>query len=300
MRMRYRRNRRTGSLELSVRLSRRETWDADAARAMRSCTNPFVVGMDYDVGIRHDDVDFRYDVSGMRSLRRVLREDVLDGDFIIGAMRRQAELLDWRSSSLASEPYICWLPEFVYVDASDEVRFIVAPIRGVEAKRRDSSIGLLLALSDVRHLQLRKPDDLLLAERVREFAICENGTLSHMRLRAFVEELTATRGIGRGDGTEGPYVVVAASGGGCWAIEEGRSYAMGRAATNDICVLDSAMVSRRHAVLKCDGDSIVLRDLDSMNGTFVEGRRLTAGQNVRLRPGQTFSLSGEVFRIERR
>ena len=298
MRTRYRGTRDKSSIELVVRLSRGETWDAGAARALRSCTKPYVVHMDYDVGDRSNDVTFRYDVSGLRSLRTVLRDGAVGGDFLVRAMGRLAELLDWRGSHLSGEPYVCWLPGFVYVDASGDVRFLVAPIRGVRSKRQDSALGLLLALSDVRHVRYGGPDDIMLAERVREFAICEDGTLSHVRLRAFVEELTTLYGVGGSVGAAA-YVLVDVSGRQRWRIEKGRPYTMGRALANDICVRDSATVSRRHAAIHCDGDMVVVRDLDSTNGTFVDGRRLTGGQCARLRPGQTFSLSDEVFRIER-
>lgn len=297
--MRYRRAKDTASVELVVRPSRRETWDAGGARVIRSCAKPCIVHMDYDVGRRRDDVTFRYDMSGLRSLRTVLRGDVLGSDFLLKAMGRLAEVLDWRGSHFASEPYVCWLPEFVYVDASGGIRFVAAPIRGIKAKHGDSALGLLLTVSDTRHVRFAGADDLMLAERVREFAICEDGTLSHMRLRAFVDELaTACEPSGSG-GAEGTYVLVGAEGQRRWRIEEGRSYAMGRAATNDICVCNSAMVSRRHAVLQCDAGTIVLRDLESTNGTFVDGHRLEGGRCMRLRPGQTISLAGEDFRLER-
>ena len=299
MRMRYRRARDADAIELVVRLSRRETWDAGAARAMSSSAEPFFVRMGYEVGARRDDVTFRYDVSGLRSLRTVLRGDVLGGDFLVRAMGRLAELLDWRGSRRASEPYVCWLPEFVYVDASGGLRFVVAPIRGVRSKSQDSALGLLLALSDTRRLRFGGADDVMLAERVREFAICEEGTLSHMRLRAFVEELTTRYDAGGPDGAGGTCVLVMADGRQRWRVEEGRTYAMGRAAANDICVGELATVSRRHATLQCEDGTVVVRDLGSMNGTFVDGRRLAGGQCARLRPGQTFSLSGVVFRIER-
>lgn len=299
MRMRYRGTKGKSSIELVVRLSRRETWDAGVARALRSCAKPYVVHMDYDVGDRRNDVTFRYDVSGLRSLRTVLKDDVVGGDFLVRTMGRLAELLDWRCSHLASEPYVCWLPSFVYMDVSGDVRFLVAPIRGVRSRRQDSALGLLLALSDARHVRYGGPDDIMLAERVREFAICEDGTLSHVRLRAFVEELTTIYDVGGSGGATAACVLVDASGRQRWRIEEGRSYAMGRAAVNDIRVRDSATVSRRHAVVRCEAGSVVVRDLDSTNGTFVDGCRLTGGQCARLRPGQTFSLSGEVFRIER-
>jgi predicted component of type VI protein secretion system len=48
---------------------------------------------------------------------------------------------------------------------------------------------------------------------------------------------------------------------------------VGRDATCDI-VINDAEISRRHAKLTLQGDSYVLEDLGSTNGTFVDGQRL--------------------------
>jgi hypothetical protein len=53
-------------------------------------------------------------------------------------------------------------------------------------------------------------------------------------------------------------------------------------------VLEDPEVSRRHAVLRLSGESVVVEDLDSTNGTFVNGERiqgpitLSAGDQVRV------------------
>ena len=56
-------------------------------------------------------------------------------------------------------------------------------------------------------------------------------------------------------------------------------------------VLEDPEVSRRHAVLRRSGDSVLIEDLDSTNGTFVNGERIGAPMRVRsgdeLRVGQT-------------
>jgi len=54
-------------------------------------------------------------------------------------------------------------------------------------------------------------------------------------------------------------------------------------------VLDSPMVSRRHAELSREGETFLLRDLESANGTFLDGVRiqealLTSGQEVYVGP----------------
>src|ERR1041385_7468385 len=43
---------------------------------------------------------------------------------------------------------------------------------------------------------------------------------------------------------------------------------IGREAINQICLVDPS-VSRRHALLKREGDSFKVVDLESLNGTFV-------------------------------
>jgi serine phosphatase RsbU (regulator of sigma subunit) len=63
-------------------------------------------------------------------------------------------------------------------------------------------------------------------------------------------------------------------------------------------VLSGSQVSRRHCTLQVDGELLLLTDLQSTNGTYVDGRRIDGA--VRLRDGQDFSVGGHSFRYERR
>jgi pSer/pThr/pTyr-binding forkhead associated (FHA) protein len=61
---------------------------------------------------------------------------------------------------------------------------------------------------------------------------------------------------------------------------------MGRSRDNDV-VVDSLLVSRRHAQIECSGGQCTVEDLGSANGLYVNGRRvpravLTAGDRLRL------------------
>jgi hypothetical protein len=69
---------------------------------------------------------------------------------------------------------------------------------------------------------------------------------------------------------------------------------LGRSPDNDI-ILDDRRVSRHHAQLVADGGSLLLHDLKSANGTWVNGRRITEQQLV---PGDLISFGGVelVFR----
>ncbi|PJF39659.1 MAG: FHA domain-containing protein [Chloroflexi bacterium] len=49
-------------------------------------------------------------------------------------------------------------------------------------------------------------------------------------------------------------------------------------------------VSREHAVIKADGEHLMLRDLNSTNGTHLNGHRLQSGQDYWLRDGDKVTL----------
>lgn len=71
---------------------------------------------------------------------------------------------------------------------------------------------------------------------------------------------------------------------------------VGRELSNDIVISD-ADVSRKHARLVQQGDSYLLEDVGSTNGTFINGQRLTAPQLLRpgdrIRLGETVELAFE-------
>ena len=70
-----------------------------------------------------------------------------------------------------------------------------------------------------------------------------------------------------------------------------QNLSIGRSRTCDI-VLDDPLVSRQHATLST-GAAPYLRDLDSFNGTFVNGRRLSGG--TPLNPGDEVIFGNQTF-----
>ena len=63
-------------------------------------------------------------------------------------------------------------------------------------------------------------------------------------------------------------------------------------------VIDGTTVSRRHARITVAGGAATIEDLDSMNGTYVNGTRIAAP--ARLAPGDEFALGTEVLRVRLR
>jgi FHA domain len=71
---------------------------------------------------------------------------------------------------------------------------------------------------------------------------------------------------------------------------------IGRVAGNDLLLVDDK-VSRHHAVIELqDGGRVVLRDLDSRNGTFIDGVRLTGSRD--LMGGERLQFGDEELRVE--
>jgi diguanylate cyclase (GGDEF)-like protein len=68
-------------------------------------------------------------------------------------------------------------------------------------------------------------------------------------------------------------------------------YLIGRSQDSDLWLTDPGM-SRRHARIIRDGEEYVLEDLDSANGTFIEGERI---KRHRLRHGDTMQLGPTIM-----
>ncbi len=72
---------------------------------------------------------------------------------------------------------------------------------------------------------------------------------------------------------------------------EGPSVVIGKEPSCDLCIPDAA-ISRRHCVIERKGDGYVVRDLDSTNGTYVDGTRVGEAW---LRPGSRIGLGNSVL-----
>ncbi|MBN1797393.1 MAG: FHA domain-containing protein [Spirochaetales bacterium] len=59
--------------------------------------------------------------------------------------------------------------------------------------------------------------------------------------------------------------------------------------------LSSKNVSRRHAEISLQGDCLRVRDLNSMNGTFINGKQISGSEF--LRDDDTLALADQEFRI---
>ncbi len=73
-----------------------------------------------------------------------------------------------------------------------------------------------------------------------------------------------------------------------------RTVVVGRAVTSDLAVIDPT-ISRRHAELRISGDGVLVKDLESSNGTFINGSRIT---EQLLKPNDSVTFGKVVFQLK--
>lgn len=73
------------------------------------------------------------------------------------------------------------------------------------------------------------------------------------------------------------------------------SFTMGSGNVVDYCIMGNKTISRGHAMIQKQGDAYCFMDNNSSNGSFVNGRRVAAGEQVRLEDGYVIRLSDEDF-----
>jgi pSer/pThr/pTyr-binding forkhead associated (FHA) protein len=71
---------------------------------------------------------------------------------------------------------------------------------------------------------------------------------------------------------------------------------IGRGTNADILIPDEAF-SREHASVRVDGQTVVLADLESSNGTMVNGEEISSAR--RLAPGDVVTIGGTDLEVRR-
>ena len=78
-----------------------------------------------------------------------------------------------------------------------------------------------------------------------------------------------------------------------FALGENKEVIVGRDETCDIRILAKS-VSREHCAIEQDGDELVLRDLGSSGGTFLEGSRV---EKVKLHDGMEIGVGPAILKF---
>ena len=73
---------------------------------------------------------------------------------------------------------------------------------------------------------------------------------------------------------------------------------IGRSSSQADYVISEASVSRRHARVRASGKSLTIEDLGSLNGTSINGERLSAGQARQVASGATIGLGDVTLDVQ--
>lgn len=93
-------------------------------------------------------------------------------------------------------------------------------------------------------------------------------------------------------------VLSGASAGASYSLTEGRFLTMGRSKECDISFPQASSVSSTHCRVEVKGGRVILTDLNSTNGTYVNKKRMSAGQALSLPSGTTIMLANEETTIQ--
>ncbi|MCH8823191.1 MAG: FHA domain-containing protein [Planctomycetes bacterium] len=79
-----------------------------------------------------------------------------------------------------------------------------------------------------------------------------------------------------------------------YALGDFQEIIIGRDETCDVCI-KSQSVSREHCCIERDGHDLVLRDLGSTGGTFLDGEKIN---QIRLRTGMSIHVGPAVLKFQ--
>lgn len=311
MRVRLKRDRRKKTIELTLRAQRGERVSQRKMEALVGCEEPSILRPVQGAGV-HMDRGITYRSAECATLRDALRTCAVDADMVACVCQSLLSALTWRSEVGMQGIGMIFDPRFVLVEREGWLRMVCVPLDGWCPPAEESPLRLLRALADVRPARDRTPDDLVASERLASFVRCQDGVFSLNGFRAFVRtELMSNgppsaapregrdaRGALRSGGQGRGLSIVAEGSGKRFVLAPGEQYVLGRSESCEVCLGGRPKVSRTHARLRCDGRTLLLTDLASTNGTYVEGIRVAPHEGRSVGIGQVFSIAGERFVVE--
>ena len=72
---------------------------------------------------------------------------------------------------------------------------------------------------------------------------------------------------------------------------------IGRDPVNDIVIQNDPLVSRKHAIIEKDGETLYLEDKGSTNGTYVNKNPVSAGKKVKIKSGDTVMIGKTELKV---
>lgn len=283
---------------LEVRLHRRESVSASLLDWLQTSSNSVLVPLVQPSDAMPTRV-LRYDISGFDVLHGVLRKQGITGSELCPMLCDLIAALDVRTEHASRPLELLFEPKHVFVNDAFRLRFVCLPLDASLREIDRGPLALLSALSSQRTSLLQDPNDVAAHERLARFLKVQDGVLSSRELQAFVQK-EYERPMAGADATDahGEPVLRALDYSLSFPLEYGRIYLVGRDGRCDIRLDSWQRISRVHARLRCDRNGAYVVDERSMNGVYVEGRRISSHCEEHLAFNQVFSLADVRFCVE--
>ena len=285
MRMSFERRGAKGTCYLVVRGSRREVFDERMAEILSAAGDQYLTHLS-ETSVKGGRTTLRFDITGLARLEDFVHKKPLSSQMLLGFVRDLLEALEWCAREHVSSLQLLLDPHHVYVRRDGSIRFICIPLQRFSTRYRGTPLGLVTYLSQGLPVRYADAEATSLAARLRNSVTRANGVFSAMGLRALLREEI-------GEVTSSNVDLVVADRGIATTLVSGREYLLGRASECDLALSANKLVSREHVRVRVVAGGVMVRDLESTNGTMVGGVELEPQKEVFVPVGGSFFLAGE-------
>lgn len=309
MRLRFARDRKTQRRLLLLRTQGAEAIDPRMQRWLEEHggTTP-ICGVARVVRGRRS-AEVRLDVEGLTSLRGYLRHVAIDTCAMLQMLQDLVEAISLCVNGGFRYDALLYDARYVFVDGNGRLWFVLAPFCGTSFVAANSPLALLQVMGDAKRLRVRDVNAAALCERMGRYAESQAGVFSLNRLRAFVRAETSSSPVGSEDTRIGAsskscdakdgFVLRDMSTGTRYPLLGDMANRVGRGEMCEVRVKGHSALSRVHASVCVRNRRVVVHDLGSTNGTYVQGVRVMPQTEVEVGMGEEFFLSNDPFCVER-
>ena len=329
MKTRIRRNGKSHRRELVITPEKGESLNPKESSWLVKHPHRTFLPYHFSYGKGSQDVILYYDIDGLISVGKYIKSKYLTESQIAMLLVDVALSQIWCSKNGYRYFSMIFDPKYVFVDNGGRIAFVFIPFEGMQFRVENSPLTLLSAIGNTKRIKVANHNASVLVDRIGDYVLNENGVFSLNRLRQFIkaecwididtdgsvkrvkgshiESAVETNGydfsdINHGyednpktdDGTlNGDCVFIRCSNNERQTIPRDRILYVGRGSECQVRLLGNSKVGRKHLVIKCEEDCLIIQDLDSTNGTVVESERLGSNYAVQIAYGTEFLIANE-------
>lgn len=304
MKMRIRRNQVTKKRELAVISQKNEELNHRKASWIEDNKEALFLSALIDTAAGQNKNIMQYDIDGLMSLKSYVKKNTLSKSSFVNMLTDMACVYGLCTTGEGKQSWqesLVFSIENVYVNADTRLRFVFVPFDGIPYSIDNSPLSFLRFLSNTRKIKFETPNDLALAQGLAKYVFDEENVFSYNTFRKFLKRECDIEV--KADGTisvvgHKRYCVERLSTNDKFYIDEGQRVCIGRGSKCELRFLGNQQLSRSHAAIKVNGGIVTVTDLGSVNGTFVNGRRLQPHQDGTIQLNQRFMLDAEEVEVK--